>query len=170
MADAGIDGELDVCPCGFGGVDDGLSGGELDHAISVAVKRPDGHPLERRSLVRFAAATDGDEASEAFGVLAAPAPGAEAAQAESGQDDALLVDAVVGENLVEELIERADVPAGVGWALRGNHYVRNGTALFERLREAILADELDVGAAFARAVEEDHQRPLLRLILIIVGW
>src|SRR5439155_14584160 len=148
------------------------------HRVLGAVKRPNTEGLRRRLFFRIgqqqrdgiAASAYRRDGGEPFGVRQAEAPRAVAAHAQTGQINAARVHVVFLCRFVEQREQHVVVPALAARALRRDDDEREVLALFHQFRRAVHRDVRDVAAAFASAVQEEHERPpLARSRAVILG-
>ncbi len=83
--------------------------GDVHDGIGVTVESPDGHVRERAGLLRVAAAADGRDGCEAFGMHRRQRPRPEAAHTVARQVNARRVDGVDRHDVVEERRQRGDL-------------------------------------------------------------
>ena len=105
VAYAGVLGVLDVPTCMFDGFDHHTAAFDRHDPVGIAVKGPDGYLAQLVGVFHAAATTNWHECREGVGMLGAVAPGAVAAHGESCQGNAVPVDVVLGQGLLERQID-----------------------------------------------------------------
>ena len=118
------------------------------------------------TLARVAFAADGRDGREPVGILDGQRPRAEPTHAQPGHIDAVRVDAIGGNDLVEQPAEGGDLsragPPGVFGALgRRDHEGEILPLLGNELRRPVHGHPVEVVTPLARPVQEQHQRPRL---------
>ena len=188
MLDAFVDRELHVL---VAGIFEGLEhlAGEVgrDEVVTVAVENADRHVLQDRGLRRVGAAADRDRRRKEVRTTGDGVPGAVAAHGEAGDVDAIRIGVEFFDLRFDHVRDEAGGLGGQGLESRA------GTAAMQRSPElggrALAGDEHDllllvadvlhdvghaefvlgevVVAAFADAVQEDEDRRLAGLVLVV---
>ncbi len=127
---------------------------------------PDGEILELGGVTGVSASADRGNGGEPIRVRGGEGPGAVAAHAQAGEVNAVLVDPVVVDHVIEQGVQGVGVPASAG-ALRRDQDEGEILALGDQLGRAVELDLLEVIARLAGSVQEEHQGPFLVFLLIV---
>jgi len=169
MAGLGVDGESDVAAEALQRLDHVLRFAEWHHFGLGAVEHPSRNVREVSRQPRRAAPANGSKSSEAVRSGNRERPRAEPAHAEPGTVDAVLVNAIGGDDLIEQGVKGFYVPPPVLGALGRHDHEGKALALLNELYWAVELHLLQVAAALAGAVEEQEQRPLLVGVFVALG-
>ena len=108
---------------------------------------------------QVATPADRDDCGETFRVCNGEVPGAESSHADPGEIDAVPVRRVAFEAVVQQTDQAVVFPGLASGALRRDDDEREIFALVHRFQGTMHRHALEVRAAFAGPVQEQHQRP-----------
>jgi hypothetical protein len=128
--------------------------------VQLAVLDPQRDLSQFAAITHISPATERDCTSDSVGVFAREIEGAVATQAHPDDVDAVAVGIVLRLDVVEDIEDLVGVPGGTRLHLRGKNDAWNLAATHDFCDNAILLDELQIGAREAAAMQKNQDRRL----------